>query len=90
MLTVKILGSGCANCRKVETVARQALARLGLEAQVVKVTDYAEIMKYRILTTPGLVIDEKLVCAGRIPGDAEVTAWLKNALSAEDAGVPHE
>jgi small redox-active disulfide protein 2 len=87
MLTIKILGSGCANCKKVEAVARQAADQLGLEAQVIKVTDYAEIMKYSILATPGLVIDEKLVCAGRIPGEAEVAAWLNNAQLKEQAGM---
>ncbi|MBI5877705.1 MAG: TM0996/MTH895 family glutaredoxin-like protein [Chloroflexi bacterium] len=79
MLTIKVLGSGCANCKKVEAVARQAVTRLGLAAQVVKVTDYAEIMKYGVLSTPGLVIDEKLFCAGRIPGEGEVAAWLASA-----------
>ncbi len=81
MLTVKVLGSGCENCKKVEAVAHTAIAHLGLEARIEKVTDYAEIMKYSILATPGLVINENLVCAGRIPTPAEVTTWLTNALA---------
>ncbi len=82
MLTVKVLGSGCANCKKVEALARQAVANLGLDAQVEKVTDQAEIMKYRILATPGLVINEKVVSAGRIPTEAEVVSWLASAEEA--------
>jgi small redox-active disulfide protein 2 len=80
MLTIKVLGPGCANCKKVEAVARQATAGLGLEAEFLKVPNYADIMKYPILSTPGLVINEQLVCAGRIPTPAEVTTWLANAL----------
>ena len=80
MLTIKVLGPGCDNCKKVETIARQAAAGLSLEATFVKVTDYKDMMAYNILSTPGLVINEKLMCAGRIPNPAEVTTWMVNAL----------
>lgn len=81
MLTIKVLGPGCENCINVETVARKAVINLGVEAEFVKITDWTEIKKYPILSTPGLVINEKLVCGGRIPNEAEVTTWLANALS---------
>ena len=82
MLTIKVLGSGCDNCKKLEALARQAVAQMGLEAEVVKVTDYPAIMAYNILSTPGLVINEKVVSAGRIPTPGEVSTWLANALEA--------
>lgn len=81
MLTIKVLGPGCENCKKVEAIARLAAANLGLEAEILKVTARPEIVKYPILATPGLVINENLVCAGRIPDEAEVTSWLTTALS---------
>ncbi len=77
MLTIKVLGSGCENCKKLEARARKVVTDLALEAEVIKVTDYAEIMKYPILATPGLVVNEKLVSAGRIPSETEIAGWLK-------------
>ncbi len=82
MLTIKVLGPGCSNCKRVEAVAREAVASLGLEAYIEKVTNYDEMQQYRILATPGLVVNEKLVCAGRIPAEAEVVTWLTSALEA--------
>jgi len=76
MKTVKILGPGCANCRKLEAVAREAAAGAGIEAQFVKVTDMKEIMAYDVMSTPGLVIDDKLVSSGRIPTQAEIRQWM--------------
>jgi len=82
MLTIKVLGPGCDNCKNVEAVARRAVAQLGVEAEVIKVTDYGEMRKYQIVATPGLVVNENLVCAGRIPNEAEVTTWIATALEA--------
>jgi len=76
MLTIKILGSGCPNCRKLEEISRRAAGGLGIEAEFVKVTDMSKITEYPILGTPGLVINEQVVCSGRIPTEAEVTSWL--------------
>jgi small redox-active disulfide protein 2 len=73
---VKILGPGCANCRKLEAVVREAAAAAGVATEFVKVTDMKAIMAFDILSTPGLVIGDKLVCSGRIPTQAEVREWL--------------
>jgi small redox-active disulfide protein 2 len=87
MLNIKVLGPGCANCHKVEENTRQAVDYLGLEADITKVTDHKEIMEYPILSTPGLVINEKVVCSGRIPQMAEITTWLADAeLAANPEG----
>jgi small redox-active disulfide protein 2 len=80
MLTIKVLGSGCANCKRVEQIVHKVVDEMSLEAEVIKVTDYNDIMAYNILSTPGLVINEKVVSTGRIPTPAEVTTWLANAL----------
>lgn len=77
MVNIKVLGSGCANCKRLEATARKVVETLAIEAEIEKVTDYAEIMKWPILSTPGLVINDKLVSAGRIPSEKEITDWLK-------------
>lgn len=82
MLKIKVLGPGCPNCEKVEAAAKTAVSNMGVEAEITKVTDYGEIMSYNILSTPGLVINEKLVAAGRIPSDAEVMTWVADAMAA--------
>jgi small redox-active disulfide protein 2 len=80
MLIIKILGSGCENCKRLAWLAERAAQHLAIEAHVIKVTDYKEIMKYDILSTPGLVIGEKLVSSGRIPSEAEITTFITDAL----------
>jgi len=79
MMQIKILGPGCPNCHKVEENARSAVTNMGVDAEFEKISDYSEIQKYRILGTPGLVINEKVVCAGRIPEESEIMTWLADA-----------
>ena len=76
---IKILGPGCKNCRNLEAHTQDALAALGLEATVEKVTDYAQIAGYGVLSTPGLVVDERVVVSGRVPGADEIAALLASA-----------
>jgi small redox-active disulfide protein 2 len=79
MLSIKVLGPGCANCRKLEEMAREAAASIGVEAEITKITDMREIIAYDVLKTPGLVINEKLVSSGRIPTSAAIAEWLRAA-----------
>jgi small redox-active disulfide protein 2 len=83
MLTIKVLGSGCANCKRLEQIVRKVVTDLSIEAEVIKVTNYNDIMAYNVLSTPGLVINEAVVSTGRIPTPAEVTTWVTTALEAE-------
>ena len=76
MLHIKVLGPGCSNCKRLEMMVNQALVTLSVEAKVEKVTDLMEIMKYSVLATPGLVVNEALVSAGRLPSQAELVSWL--------------
>lgn len=79
MLTIKILGSGCANCKKLEAVAREAATQANVEAEFIKITDMKEIMAYDVMSTPALVINEKVVSSGRIPATADVIKLLTAA-----------
>jgi small redox-active disulfide protein 2 len=81
MTTVKILGSGCANCQRLTKLTEQAMSELGIQARTEKVTDYAEIAAYGVMSTPALVVDEQVVMAGRIPGLNSLKQTLTERLS---------
>lgn len=83
-MDVKILGTGCPNCQRLEKIAKEVVAEMGTEATFTKVTDMRQIMTYDIIATPGLVINGKVVSSGRIPTKAEVTTWVANVAMAED------
>jgi small redox-active disulfide protein 2 len=80
-MEVKILGTGCPNCKRVEKRARETLAEMGVEATVTKVTDMADILSYNIPATPGLVIDGNIVSYGQVPTKAEIASLITTALA---------
>jgi small redox-active disulfide protein 2 len=83
-MKVKILGTGCAKCQQLEKTTKEVVKELGIDAAIEEVKDINKITEYPILTTPGLVINEELVCAGRVPTKAELTHLIANALTKED------
>lgn len=80
---IKILGPGCARCNQLEKETREAVKELGIDADIEEVKDIAKILEYPILTTPGLVINEEVVCSGRVPNKAEITGFITNAMDKE-------
>ena len=78
-MEIKVLGTGCPNCKRLDKLTRQAVAELGVDATVVKVEDLDRIMAYDILSTPALVIDENVMVSGRVPRKNEIVAWIQAA-----------
>jgi len=76
-MEVKILGTGCPKCKRLERIAREAAVEAGVEANFEKVTNVDDIMAYPIVSTPGLVIDGEVKSSGRLPRKEEVVAWMK-------------
>ncbi len=83
-MKIKILGPGCTRCHQLEQTTKEVLKELGIEASIEEVKDMKKIMTYPILTTPGLVLNEELVCSGRVPSKAEVSKFIINALDKEE------
>lgn len=76
MKDIKVLGPGCKRCQTTEDMVKAAAVELGLDVSVEKVTDYAEIAKYGIVSTPGIIIDGKVVHAGGLPKEDDLKRWL--------------
>ena len=79
MLTIKVFGPGCSNCRKLEEIATKALAEAGAQGEIIKVTDVQQIVAADVLKTPGLSVNGKLVSTGRIPAPESVLQWIREA-----------
>ena len=77
--TIEVLGPGCANCRNLEARAAQAIASLGLEASIVKVTDFAEIASRGVMSTPALAVNGRIVMSGRVPSVSDVASLISEA-----------
>ncbi|MEI6173356.1 MAG: thioredoxin family protein [Bacteroidota bacterium] len=75
-MEIKILGPGCAKCKTLDKVTREVVAKHGINATITKVEDIMEIMKYGVMSTPALVIDEKVVVKGRVPSQDEIKQLL--------------
>lgn len=78
-MIIKVLGPGCDNCARLESRTREALESLGWEATIEKVTDFGEIAGYGVMSTPGLVVDDKVLVSGRVPTVAEISRLLSPA-----------
>lgn len=76
-MVIKILGSGCSNCKKLEENAKKALKELRIDAKVIKVTEYKDIMAYGVMRTPALVINERVVSYGRVLTVGEIISILQ-------------
>lgn len=81
MLQIKVLGSGCANCKRLERETKTALDNLGFPHELTKVTDYADIASYGVMSTPALVINEEVVVSGRVPKRSDIATLLVDAQS---------
>jgi len=83
-MKIKVLGPGCSKCHQLEQVVRDVVKELAIDASVEEVKDVKKIMDYSILMTPGLVINEEVVSAGKVPSKAEVTQMIINGLEKEE------
>ena len=75
-MEIKILGTGCPKCKALEKLTREVVEQNGIDATITKVEDIAEIMKYGVMTTPALVVDEQVTIKGRIPSTDEIKRLL--------------
>lgn len=78
-MKIKVLGTGCVKCRKLHAAAEKAIADSGVSAQLEKVEKLDDIMRYAVMMTPALVIDEEVKSAGRVPPSDEIAGWIRSA-----------
>ncbi|MCR4667631.1 MAG: thioredoxin family protein [Desulfovibrio sp.] len=85
-MLIKVLGPGCAKCREVEKIVMTSLQETGCRGTVKKVSDFKEMMALGVMSTPAVVIDDKIMSTGRVPSKAEVMGWLSGQNSSVSEG----
>ncbi len=83
-MEIKVLGSGCAKCSNTKKLIAGVAEELGVEVEIVPVTDLMEITRYDVMSTPGVVIDGEVVSSGKVPSRAEVRAWIEERSNSRD------
>lgn len=81
MMEIKILGGGCANCKRLEQITRKVVDNLNVQAEFTKVTNYVEIAELGVMSTPGLIVNGKILSSGRIPAEVEIEEWIRAAIA---------
>lgn len=76
-MDIKVMGPGCPKCAEAEQIVKEAVVKAGIEAMVEKVTDFQEMARHGVLSTPAVVIDGQIKCVGKVPSVSEVESWLK-------------
>jgi small redox-active disulfide protein 2 len=76
-MEIKVLGPGCPKCHEVEKLVREVVKESGADARIEKVSDFQEIAKCGVFSTPALVVDGDVKCVGKVPSKAEILAWIK-------------
>ena len=75
-MEIKVCGPGCANCTKAESIVKEAVAEAGIDVRILKISDFAEMAKLGVLSTPAIVVDGQIKCVGKVPTKNEVLEWL--------------
>ena len=76
-MEIKVCGPGCANCTKAEAIVKEAVADSGIDAQILKISDFAEMAKLGVLSTPAVLVNGQIKCVGKVPTKDQVLEWLK-------------
>lgn len=85
-MIIKVLGPGCVRCEQLKKTAKQVVEELAIDTSIEEVKDIKKIMDYPIFNTPGLMVDEELVCSGKVTDKAKVTRLIVNALAKGESG----
>ena len=76
-MKIEILGTGCPKCKKLNELVEKVINKLGVSAEIIKITDINKIIDYGVMVTPALVIDGEVMVAGKIPSMEEIIKWIK-------------